>query len=139
MFLLTSKYASFLGLFYIYLTLRVIRYRRRHKISLGTGGDERLERLVLSHSNFSEFVPLGLILLALVESAGWPTLLLHCLGLSLCLGRLLHSQALPRRSVPLRVAGMVLTMAPIICASMLLGPFARSPLPQTVVPLFRAG
>lgn len=133
MFLITSKYASFLGIFYILLTLRVIRYRRLHRISLGTGGDENLERLVCSHSNFAEFAPLGLILLALVESAGWPAPVIHAVGISLCLGRILHSQALPLGSFRLRVLGMVLTISSIVCSSMLLGPFARTPKPKLVL------
>ena len=52
------------------LTLQVARARGRSKVRLGTGGDRMLERAVRAHANFSEFVPLALVLLALAEGLG---------------------------------------------------------------------
>lgn len=118
--LIVPRYAALLGLLFFSLTIRVIGYRRKHKINLGTGGDEQLERLMASHSNFAEFTPLILLLLCMVEVKGWPTVVVHALCCLLVFGRLAHSESLPRKSLPLRVAGMVATMISLVVSSLLL-------------------
>ena len=119
-FMIVPRYAALLGLLYFALTVRVIRYRGKHKISLGDGGHEQLERLMRSHSNFAEFTPMILLLLCLVEAKGWPAGLVHGLCCLLTFGRLAHSQSLPSGSVGLRVFGMVATLLSLGISSALL-------------------
>ena len=83
--------ASLHVLLYLVLTVRVVMHRNVHKIGIGTGGDEVLSRKVRVHANFIEYVPLGLLLLALLELAAVNTALLWTFGIALLLARVLHA------------------------------------------------
>jgi len=65
------------------LSARTIRARRSAKVAIGTGGDKRLERASRVHANFAEHVPFGLLLIALTEIWGMPSVIIHlrCLAL----------------------------------------------------------
>lgn len=90
----TSLYAGLLALLYLALSMRVVN-KRHAGIALGDGGDPDMQRRIRGHGNFSEYVPLLLILLGLAEFAGTlPLWLLHILGVSLLAARLLHGIAL---------------------------------------------
>ncbi len=89
----TGLYAGSLALWFLVLSYRVVG-RRRAGISLGDGGDPGMLRVVRGHANFAEYVPLALIMLAILELGGTPLIVLHVLGLALLAGRLLHGYAL---------------------------------------------
>jgi uncharacterized membrane protein YecN with MAPEG domain len=89
----TALYSGSLALWFLVLSARVVA-RRRTGIYLGDGGDASMQRLVRGHANFAEYVPLALIMLAVLELAGTPLYILHGLGLALLAGRLLHGYAL---------------------------------------------
>ncbi len=89
----TGLYAGSLALWFLVLSYRVVG-RRRAGISLGDGGDPGMLRVVRGHANFAEYVPLALIMLAILELGGTPPIVLHVLGLALLAGRLLHGYAL---------------------------------------------
>lgn len=91
--IVTSFYAGLLALWYFVLSLRVIGGRRRG-VSLGDGGDPGMLRLIRAHGNFAEYVPLILVLMALLEWGRTSTYVLHALGITLVVGRLLHGYAL---------------------------------------------
>lgn len=92
--MITSLYAGLLGLWYLVLSLRVVRWRT-NGISLGDGGDKSLFRAIRGHGNFAEYVPLLLVMLGVLELGGHlPAWLLHLLGLTLLASRLLHGYAL---------------------------------------------
>lgn len=108
----TAFYASILALVYLYITFLVIRYRRGNRIGVGDGGHEVLQRLVRVHANFAEYVPLTLILMAILEISTEVSWLIHGFGLALTTGRVLHAYGL-RTSVGAtwqRVTGMMLTL-----------------------------
>lgn len=113
MLLVTAVLASILGLIFIKLSFNVIALRRKNKISLGAGGIEELDRAIRAHGNFSEYVPLGLLLIGALELNGAPLALVALLGLVLVFGRFFHAkginQAPPEFSD--RVRGMKLTFA----------------------------
>ena len=67
---ITTIYASLLGLLFVALSLRVIRTRGCVGVALGSGADPLLQRAVRVQANFAEYVPLALVLMALVEIAG---------------------------------------------------------------------
>lgn len=119
---ITAIYAGVLGLFLIFLSVRVIGIRRAARIGLGDGGDTVLMRAVRAHANFAEYAPFTLIVMALVESLGAPALLLHAGGASLAAGRIIHALGVSRSpELPLfRVAGMAATLTALsllaVCA-----------------------
>jgi uncharacterized protein len=117
----TPLYAALLAGLYLFLTVRVVRFRRGHRIDMGDGGQKLMQRYVRAHANFAEYAPFGLLLLLLVETGGWPGWLVHLLGLTLLGGRLAHAFSfsvaeLRKRS---RVAGMALTMTMLSVAAIL--------------------
>lgn len=120
---LLLPYAGLLGLLLLGLSAQVVRLRLRHRVGLGTGGVEALERAIRVHGNFCEYVPLSLVLLALLAAAGSvPAAVLHGLAGALVLGRILHAVGLSGSGgpSPARKLGTVLTWL-VLLASGLLG------------------
>jgi uncharacterized protein len=108
---ITALYAALLVPLFIFLSLRVIRTRRGRKIGIGDGQDTRMLRVMRVHANFTEYVPMSLVLMALAESTGVHTLLLHAAGVALIAGRLSHAFGVSQdvENFTFRVTGMVLT------------------------------
>lgn len=91
---ITPLYAGLLAIWFLVLSYRVVQ-QRSHGVSLGDGGDDGLLRRIRGHGNFTEYVPLILLMLALLElGGGTPGWLLHVLGATLLIARLLHGIAL---------------------------------------------
>ena len=90
----TPLYVALLALWLLVLSARVIRERQAARVSLGDGGNRRLQRAIRGHANFVEYVPLALLMLAILEMARFSIYLIHLLGIALLLGRLLHGYAL---------------------------------------------
>ncbi|GMU43154.1 MAG: MAPEG family protein [Xanthomonadales bacterium] len=93
-FAITSIYAALCALLLLWLAWRVVELRRREKIGIGNGGNHALERRVRIHANAVEYVPIALILLALVEAGGAPAWSVHAAGATLLVARLLHAWGL---------------------------------------------
>ena len=94
------------------LTALVIAQRARSGISLLDGGNSVLARRIRAHGNFTETVPLGLLLLALLELAAAPRGLLWALAGMLLLGRVLHARGLVAQGDgAARRLGMAATLA----------------------------
>lgn len=107
----TSLTAALLACLYIYLSLRVVAYRKTERINFGDGQDKELLRRMRAHGNFAEYAPFGVILLALVELSGAPLIAVAALGALLVFGRLLHAYSfvhVPMNFVA-RTWGMLLT------------------------------
>ncbi|MBI1384400.1 MAG: glutathione metabolism protein [Rhizobiales bacterium] len=111
----TAIYASLLAILGIWLARNVIAQRRILHVAIGDGGDDKLRRLMRVQANFSEYAPLGLILIGFAEMGGAPLVLVHLLGAMLLVGRILHANGVSRTKEPLslRVAGMILTFLSI--------------------------
>lgn len=116
----TTLYAALLGLLLILLSDLVTRSRKRSRVSLGHGDDPMLERAMRAHGNFVEYVPLGLILLLLLELHGLAPWGLHTLGLMLLAGRVMHAYGMirPDGSFSGRFWGTALTWLMILGASL---------------------
>ena len=120
---ITALFAILLTLIGSYLAFRAGSLRGSEKISIGDGGNEQLLLEMRRHGNFSEHVPLALILMAVVELNAGSAALLYGSGALLVVARLLHPLGLqPGESAlssPLRVMGaggtllatMILTLA----------------------------
>ncbi|MBX3430561.1 MAG: MAPEG family protein [Hyphomonadaceae bacterium] len=109
---IAALYAGVNILILLVLAVLVVSGRRKHKITLGDGGNEAFTRAVRAHANAAEYIPAGLVgltLLALFDPAT-PTWLLHAAGISLTFGRILHGFGLHTGTLNFgRMAGMVLT------------------------------
>lgn len=107
--LVTALYAAILALVLLVLSFRVIAVRRRLGVAVGDGGDDTLTRRIRAHANFTEYVPIALILMLASELAGAPDWMLHALGATLVVGRIVHAWSLSAHSIPGRTIGMSLT------------------------------
>ena len=108
----TLMFAVALAFVNIWLAVRVSLVRMKGNVSIGDGGNMLLATRMRAHANFIEYVPMALILMALVELRVGPERLLFWLGLALVLARLLHAFGMERPAPnPLRAAGIVLTLA----------------------------
>jgi uncharacterized protein len=110
--MITSLYASLIALLLLILSARVILFRRNANINLGHGDNVTMERCIRAQANLTEYAPIALILLALLEASDWPIALLHGLGILLVFGRTLHGWALSFTSSNsfARVSGMAMTL-----------------------------
>lgn len=122
---ITAFYAALLAVLFLFLSVRVIGWRRERRVEFGHGEDIELLRRVRVHANFAEYVPFTLLLMALAESMSPPHLLLHVAGLLLVTGRLLHAYGVSQSPTVMRYRlwGMWLTfaalgLAAIICLSL---------------------
>ena len=91
---ITLLFTALHALLMMVLVYRVVTYRRGAKIGLGDGGDTRLLRRMRVHANFIEYVPIALLLLALLEVCGLDARAVWALGGTLLLSRLLHAWGL---------------------------------------------
>lgn len=91
--IVTPLYAGLLTLLFVLLSLRVVKFRQKG-IPLGDGGDPRMLRVVRGHANFAEYVPLALLMMAILELGRNSIYILHALGIALILSRILHGYAL---------------------------------------------
>jgi uncharacterized protein len=120
--MITSVYAALLALLFIVLSVLTIRQRQRASVALGDAGNAGLQRAIRVHANFSEYVPIGLILIYLLETLYALPLLVHVLGLSLLIGRLSHAYGVSqiKEDFRFRMVGVILTFAVISVAAITL-------------------
>jgi hypothetical protein len=108
--MITAIYASLSALLIVRLTLSVIKLRRKNRVSVGDGGNEVLQLAIRAHANAVEYIPITLMLLFMLELNGAPKLLVHILGVTLLIGRVLHAMGLPANDLRRRVLGMQITI-----------------------------
>jgi uncharacterized membrane protein YecN with MAPEG domain len=114
---LTSIFTSLFTLFYLFLSFRIGYFRGSPVMKLLFRMDEKvsetkLHRNIRAHGNFSEYVPIFLVLLLIIESQGqlsFGYLLAICLIFSY--GRLAHAIcfAFYESNPFLRISGMICT------------------------------
>ena len=121
-FQITSVYTSLLALLFLYLSIGVIKLRRSKLIGLGDGEDRALRKAIRVHANFSEYIPISLILLFFLENSGLPNWYIHFSGGSLIISRLLHYRGITKSSGKSnnRVIGMSLIFLFMTSASIIL-------------------
>lgn len=111
--------ASMAGFMSVWLALQVISRRRKYKVSMGDGGIEELGKAIRAHANFSEYVPLSLILLVMSELNRAPQIAVSVFGLLILLGRLFHAYAFLGKTdhFKFRVLGMKISLNTLIALS----------------------
>ena len=107
----TGLYVALGVLLVLALSARVIWLRNARKVALGDGGLPELARAIRAHANAVEYLPLGLLMLLVIELDGARAEWLHLAGITLLAGRSLHAWGLSRRSGRSfgRALGIVLT------------------------------
>ena len=95
------------------LSALVTRQRQKHKIPFGDEGVPELAHAIRAFGNASEYVPIGMAGLIVLEVAGAAPLLVHVGGFILFVGRVTHAVGMSNSgdaSVP-RAVGMTMTWA----------------------------
>ena len=125
---LTSVIASLFTLFYLLLSMRIgylrgspvmkLIFKMEKKIS-----DFKLERNIRAHGNFSEYVPLFLILLMIIETKlkiSFNYLIIICIVF--LYGRLAHAICFSfyKHNPFLRISGMICTYLSLLVFSIIL-------------------
>jgi uncharacterized protein len=111
---ISSVYAGIFALLIVWLSLNVIKLRRANKVILGDGGVPQLQNAIRAQGNATEYIPITLILLILLELSGANAWLVHIGGIAIIIGRLLHAKGLLAEDLRYRVLGMQVTFFTII-------------------------
>jgi uncharacterized membrane protein YecN with MAPEG domain len=116
----TMLFAALHALVLLALTLQVVRWRARAQVGIGPGDCKELARWIRVHGNFTEYVPLTLLLLALLEIAGLGRQWIFVGGTLLLFGRILHAWGLGRHAGTSfgRFTGMLLTVVVLAGAAL---------------------
>lgn len=116
---IVAIYAAIIGLLLVALSVRVIMVRRRAQVAVGDGANPELARAIRAQANLTEYAPLTLLLLLLLELSGTGAAWLHALGAMLVAGRLIHAFGIsqPKEDFRLRVTGMTLTFTALAGAA----------------------
>lgn len=104
---ITALYAALLLAVFVALSALVGRQRGRAMVSILHGDDMDLAVAIRRHGNFVEYVPLALVLMALIEANGGSALFLHVVGVLLLACRIAHPFGLQhdKGATPLRAIG----------------------------------
>ena len=118
--------SSFFVLLYCFLSICIIKMRRRFHIPVGSDHHPELTCAIRAHANFIEYVPLFLILQILLSFFDISVASLCALAVLMVIGRCIHAYSLivaERRHPPkmyYRVLGMGLTFSSLLISAMLL-------------------
>lgn len=77
-----------IGLFALFLN--VVRFRIKHKVSLGDGDNADIKCARAAHGNYVETVPFILIAMILLEMQGYGAAVIHFFGAAMIVSRTLH-------------------------------------------------
>lgn len=114
---ITSVFAAAFALSLIALSVPITLRRLKVGDMVGDSADEALRHRIRAQGNFTEYVPLGIVTLGLVEAQGSAAWLVVAIGGMLAFGRLLHAAGMLRPSAPLRGFGMIFTYLALIAAA----------------------
>jgi uncharacterized membrane protein YecN with MAPEG domain len=89
--IITALYAGLLGLISMGVSFPAGSLRGKLGVSVGDGGNKDLLLAMRRHANFVEYVPLALIMIALLELNGVAARTIHVLGAVLVIARLAHA------------------------------------------------
>lgn len=107
---ITASTTAFLSLIFGVCSFRVIRLRQKNNVSLGHNNNQELERAIRSHGNFSEYIPLCLFLMLMLELHAANIMILISSGFFLIIGRLCHIRGIVSpEHFRYRIAGMMMT------------------------------
>jgi uncharacterized protein len=116
---ITALYAGILTILLLVLAGRVVAVRRSAGVGLGDGGNELLLRRIRIHANAVEYVPSALLLMLVLELSGASAGVLHALGATLVVARVMHAQGLETSTGASvgRMVGVTLTWLVLIAGA----------------------
>lgn len=117
---ITAIIAALNALILMALALAIPFKRMKTRTNLGTGDHDEMQRAVRAHGNATEYVPIALVLILILELFAAPAILLWGLGIVLTLARLSHPYAMYKQSgpTPARAFGMMGSVAVIVVAAL---------------------
>ena len=112
-------FAAVFAVFFVLLSINVIRARRQHKLGIGARRNKSVERAMRVHTNFAEYVPFSFLLIVLLELNKTNAMLLFALCSMLLVGRLVHAfgVSMENERFIYRVSGMAMTFTVILIAA----------------------
>ncbi len=112
--MITALYANILAILIIWLAVQVIKQRRLNQIAYADGGVEALQIARSAQSNATEYIPITLILMALLEfNSVYPTWI-HLTGIIFVIGRVIHVKGILKKDLKKRIRGMQVTFLVIL-------------------------
>ncbi|EMG1954653.1 MAPEG family protein [Vibrio alginolyticus] len=112
--MITALYANILAILIIWLAVQVIKQRRLNQIAYADGGVEALQIARSAQSNATEYIPITLILMALLEfNSAYPTWI-HLTGIIFVIGRVIHAKGILKKELKKRIRGMQVTFLVIL-------------------------
>jgi len=117
----TALFSAILFFLYYYLAKNVIQIRRNNKIAIGFAKNKELEQAIAAHSNFNQYVPLGLIMMACMELNKIHFSIIFLVGISFTFGRIIHAKSFLKKTMDLkqRVQGMKFTFWTMVVMAVL--------------------
>ena len=96
-----------------------MRLRRSCKTPSGDGGHAILRKAIDAHANFSQYVPLALLLLLMLNQRGIHDIFLHLLALPLLLARACHAYGISQvaENINIRTYSMIVTITVLALAA----------------------
>lgn len=91
---ITLLYAGILGLMSLIISAMAGNLRGKTGVSIGDGGNQQLLLAMRRHANFVEYVPLGLLIILLLEANGVSGTAIHGLCGTLVVTRACHAYGL---------------------------------------------
>ena len=122
----TSVWIAVFAIALFLLSFPIALHRKRARTSLGDGGDAALQRRIRAQGNFTEYVPMALLVIGAVEASGFEPWIVWALGGVMALGRLLHAWGILGDTLPARASGMIATFLVLVAgAGLILWRFAQ--------------
>lgn len=111
--MITALYANILAILIIWLAVQVIKQRRLIKLLMPmVGRGSTITRS--AQSNATEYIPITLILMALLEfNSAYPTWI-HLTGIIFVIGRVIHAKGILKKDLKKRIRGMQVTFLVIL-------------------------
>jgi uncharacterized protein len=122
---ITASYLGVLGLLFVFLGLRVARFRRGNKIVFGDADNLYLRSAIRAHANFAEYVPVIVLMNALLEMGGAASVQMHVLLGTLTVSQVLHpfgmhAKPMTPQFIVGRIVGMILTFLVLVASALFL-------------------
>ncbi|MGL4860386.1 MAG: MAPEG family protein [Enterobacteriaceae bacterium] len=112
--MVSTLYVVLSALLLLKLSIDVIKLRKQYQVRFGDGGFYELQTAIRIHGNATEYLPIGLLLLVMMEMNGAENWMVHICGILLLAGRIVHYLGLHRSDIGWRRSGMVATFLSLI-------------------------
>ncbi len=122
---ITAVYAAIFALIFVALSGWIVAGRVRSDALFGDGGNEELQKRIRAQSNFAEYVPFALLLIALLEARGAGPVFVNLLLIVLLVARTAHPIGMlaPKNSPQqfgCRGGGIIATFAVLVVTALAL-------------------